>query len=346
MNPGIILGKLSKLKPMKIKIYGAGTWGIALAELLVQNGYDVTVWHYKHTFLNDLQKSLIHPNLDSHRLSKKVKFTDKIQFQSDVNMIVIATPSQSIRDLLQKINFTENNPIVVCVSKGLEKESGMTMSQVIHDVTNISNDKICALYGPSHAEEVMKKIPTAIVAASGSLDTAKIVQDSFSNQFFRVYSSDDILGVEFGGSIKNVIAIAAGICKGIGYGDNTIAALITRGTKELSRLGLVFGAKRETFFGLSGMGDLIVTATSNHSRNRKVGEWIGNGLTLGQIAKKMKMVAEGVDTTLAINKLAEIKNIEMPICKEVFHILFEGKNPVIAIGDLMTRELISEYLNN
>jgi len=331
---------------MKIKIYGAGTWGTALAELLVQNGHDVLLWHYKSSFLETLKKSLIHPNLGSHRLSKKIEFTNQIQLKQGVEMVVIAIPCQSIRDLFHKINFSEFQPIIVSVSKGLEMDTGKTMSQVILDSTDLNPDNICALYGPSHAEEVMKKIPTAIVAGASNINTAKVVQDVFSNQFFRVYSSDDILGVEVGGSVKNVISLAAGICKGIGFGDNTIAALLTRGTKEIATLGATLGAKEETFFGLSGVGDLIVTATSRHSRNRQVGEWIGNGLSLDQISKKMNMIAEGVETTKAIMKLAKEKNVDLPICSEVYKIIFEDKNSILAMNNLMTRELTSEYSNN
>lgn len=331
---------------MKIKIFGAGTWGTALAEVLIQNGHNVTLWHYKSEFINTLKKSLIHPNLSSHRLSKKINFTDQIQLDSDVEMIVIATPSQSIKELVEKIDFSDCKPVIVSVAKGLEKESGKTMSQVIASDSNICESQVCALYGPSHAEEVMKKIPTAIVAGSKDLDTAEKVQHVFSNQYFRVYRSDDILGVEVGGSIKNVISLAAGICKGVGYGDNTIAALLTRGTKELSNLGIALGGKTETFFGLSGVGDLIVTATSKHSRNRQVGEWIGNGLSLEQITQKMSMVAEGVETAKAIKSLARKKKIEMPICSEVYKIIFEDKNSLLAMNELMTRELTSEYSNN
>ena len=192
----------------------------------------------------------------------------------------------------------------------------------------------------------MKKIPTTIVASSYNEKISKKIQDTFSNQFFRVYRNSDVLGVEFGGSVKNVISIAAGICRGIGYGDNTIAALLVRGSKELSRFGIALGAKRETFFGLSGIGDLIVTSTSKHSRNRQVGEWIGIGLSLKQISQQMNMVAEGIETTKAIMMVANNKNIEMPICSEVYKILFENKSALLAMNDLMTRELTSEYSNN
>ena len=331
---------------MKIKIFGAGTWGTALAELLIQNGHNVTLWHYKSEFINSLKKSLIHPNLSSHRLSKKINFTDQIQLDEEIEMIVIATPSQTIKNLVEEIDFSDCKPLIVSVSKGLEKESGKTMSQVIARNPHISDSQICALYGPSHAEEVMKKIPTAIVAGSDDLETAEKVQHVFSNQYFRVYRSEDILGVEVGGSIKNVISLAAGICKGIGYGDNTIAALLTRGAKELSSLGNALGGKAETFFGLSGVGDLIVTATSKHSRNRQVGEWIGSGLSLEQISQKMSMVAEGVETAKAIRNLADENKVEMPICSEVYKIIFEGKNSLLAMNELMTRELTLEYSNN
>ena len=331
---------------MKIKIYGAGTWGTALAELLAQNGHDVLLWHYKSSFLKTLKKSLIHPNLGSHRLSKKIEFTNQIQLEKSIEIVVIAVPCQSVRDLIQNIDFTIHQPIIVSVSKGLEIGTGKTMSQVILDSVSIESDNICALYGPSHAEEVMKKIPTAIVAGALNINTSKKVQHTFSNPFFRVYSNDDIIGVEVGGSVKNVISLAAGICKGIGFGDNTIAALLTRGTKEIASLGATLGAKEETFFGLSGVGDLIVTATSKHSRNRQVGEWVGNGLSLEQISKKMNMIAEGVETTKAIMNLAEEKNVDLPICTEVYKIIFEGKNSLLAMNNLMTRELTSEYSNN
>ena len=331
---------------MKIKIFGAGTWGTALAELLVQNGHEVSVWHYKSDFIQLINKSLIHPNLGSHRLSKKIHFTDDLNISPEIDIVVIAIPCQAIRDLLEKINFSGINPIIVSVSKGLEHDSGKTTSQVISENPNIDLSQICVLYGPSHAEEVMKKIPTTIVASSSSEQTSIKIQEAFSNQFFRVYRNSDILGVELGGSIKNVISLAAGICKGIGFGDNTIAALLVRGSKELANFGVGLGASKETFFGLSGMGDLIVTATSSHSRNRQVGEWIGEGLSLEQILQKMNMVAEGVETTKAIMMLAKEKNIEMPICSEVYQIIFEGKNALVAMNNLMTRELTSEYSNN
>ena len=331
---------------MKIKIYGAGTWGTALAEVLVLNGHSVSLWHYRKEFINQIQNSLTHPNLSSYLLSKKIRFTNQIQTSNKFDFLIFAIPCQKLRGLLQKLDFTNINSIIISASKGLEKESGKTMSEVISENPQINTQKICVLYGPTHAEEVIKKIPTTIVASSIDEGVSKSVQKIFSNQFFRVYRNSDIKGVEIGGSIKNIIAIAAGICKGVGFGDNTIAAIIVRGCEEFSCLGKVLGANRSTFFGLSGMGDLIVTATSKHSRNRKVGEWIGQGLSISQIENNLNMVAEGIETTKAVRALAKEKNIDMPICFQVYEIIFNGKDPLLAMKELMTRKLKIEHKNN
>jgi glycerol-3-phosphate dehydrogenase (NAD(P)+) len=214
------------------------------------------------------------------------------------------------------------------------------MSQMLKDVhPNLSNEQIGVLSGPSHAEEVCRRIPTAVVAASIEHETSKSIQAAFMNSYFRVYSSTDILGVELGGAFKNVIAIGAGIIDGAGFGDNTKAAIMTRGVAEISRLGMAMGARPETFAGLSGMGDLIVTCMSKHSRNRYVGEQIGKGKTLKEVLKSMEMVAEGVETSRSASKLAEKNNVETPITTEVYKILFEDKDPVKATTDLMTRDM-------
>ena len=331
---------------MKIKIYGAGTWGTALAEVLVLNGHSVFLWHYRKEFIDQIQNSLTHPNLSSYQLSKKIRFTNQIQISNTFDFLIFAIPCQKLRELLQKLDFTNINSVIISASKGLEKQSGKTMSEVISENPQINARKICVLYGPTHAEEVIKKIPTTIVASSIDEGVSKSVQKIFSNQFFRVYRNSDIKGVEIGGSIKNIIAIAAGICKGVGFGDNTIAAIIVRGCEEFSYLGKVLGANRSTFFGLSGMGDLIVTATSKHSRNRKVGEWIGQGLSISQIENKLNMVAEGIETTKAVRALAKEKNIDMPICFQVYQIIFKGKDPLLAMKELMTRKLKIEHKNN
>ncbi len=331
---------------MKIKIYGAGTWGTALAEVLVLNGHSVFLWHYRKEFINQIQNSLTHPNLSSYQLSKEIRFTNQIQTSNKFDFLIFAIPCQKLRELLQKLDFTNINSVIISASKGLEKQSGKTMSEVISENPQINARKICVLYGPTHAEEVIKKIPTTIVASSIDEGVSKSVQKIFSNQFFRVYRNSDIKGVEIGGSIKNIIAIAAGICKGVGFGDNTIAAIIVRGCEEFSYLGKVLGANRSTFFGLSGMGDLIVTATSKHSRNRKVGEWIGQGLNISQIENNLNMVAEGIETTKAVRALAKEKNIDMPICFQVYQIIFKGKDPLLAMKELMTRKLKIEHKNN
>ena len=331
---------------MKIKIYGAGTWGTALAEVLVLNGHNVFLWHYRKEFIDQIQNSLTHPNLSSYQLSKKIRFTNQIQISNTFDFLIFAIPCQKLRELLQKLDFTNINSVIISASKGLEKQSGKTMSEVISENPQINARKICVLYGPTHAEEVIKKIPTTIVASSIDEGVSKSVQKIFSNQFFRVYRNSDIKGVEIGGSIKNIIAIAAGICKGVGFGDNTIAAIIVRGCEEFSYLGKVLGANRSTFFGLSGMGDLIVTATSKHSRNRQVGEWIGQGLNISQIENNLNMVAEGIETTKAVRALAKEKNIDMPICFQVYQIIFKGKDPLLAMKELMTRKLKIEHKNN
>jgi glycerol-3-phosphate dehydrogenase (NAD(P)+) len=221
--------------------------------------------------------------------------------------------------------------------KGLENHSLLRVSEVIHQVGGIPENNIAVLFGPSHAEEVSRGIPTAIVSASKDKNTATLVQDLFMTTFFRVYANLDIIGVELGGALKNIIAVAAGICDGAGFGDNTKAALITRGLVEINRLGVKLGANPDTFAGLSGMGDLIVTCMSRHSRNRYVGEQIGKGRTLQDVLNEMVMVAEGVKTTASAYELSKRENIEMPITKQVYETLFEEKPPVEAMKELMTR---------
>ena len=225
----------------------------------------------------------------------------------------------------------------VNVAKGIENDTLLRMSEVIEQVGKVSSENIAVLFGPSHAEEVSRKIPTAIVSASKSQKTATLVQDLFMTEYFRVYANLDIIGVELGGALKNIIAVAAGICDGAGFGDNTKAALITRGLAEINRLGLKMGAKADTFAGLSGMGDLIVTCTSQHSRNRYVGEQIGKGRSLDDVLNEMVMVAEGVKTTASAHELSHKEGVEMPITDQVYKTLFEGKPAIEAMKDLMTR---------
>ena len=258
-------------------------------------------------------------------------------------MIVIAIPTQFVRSVLQKMKkFSFRNTTFVSVAKGIEKETLVTVNHIIADELDIDEGSIAVLSGPSHAEEVSRKIPTAVVAASSSLDTAKDVQAAFMTSFFRVYSTTDIIGVELGGALKNVIAIGAGIIDGAKFGDNTKAAIMTRGIAEISRLGVELGAKPITFSGLSGMGDLIVTCMSRHSRNRYVGEQIGMGKKLPEVLKSMKMVAEGVETCKSVHQLAAKHHIEVPIASAVYNILFHEKDPIKVTYELMSRGMKAE----
>lgn len=325
-----------------IGILGAGSWGSALAVLLNRNGHDVCLWEF------DRQRSakLAEAREDSDFLPG-VRLPEDIAVTSDLSraaggkdMLLFVVPSHVVRSLAGKVaQYNIQGATVVSCSKGIENKSLMRLSQVLHEsIPGIDEEHIAVLSGPSHAEEVGRGIPTAVVAASISEKTACTVQSVCMNEVFRVYTSTDIIGVELGGALKNVIAIAAGISDGVGCGDNTKAALINRGMVELTRLGTAMGADPMTFAGLSGMGDLIVTCTSRHSRNRYVGEQIGRGKSLSEILEKMVMIAEGVKTTQSVHDLSERLGVDTPISRQVFEVLFDGKNPGCAVKDLMTRD--------
>jgi glycerol-3-phosphate dehydrogenase (NAD(P)+) len=334
---------------MKISVLGAGGWGTTLSVLLHYNGHNVTLWEVKRSYAKDLLKKRENIQyLPGIKIPNEILIThDLDEASDDKNLIVLAVPSQFLRGVVDKIKYSNiKNSILVSVSKGIENKSLLTMSLMLKDVHPLLDDsQIGALSGPSHAEEVSRRIPTAVVAASRDLDTATSIQAAFITSYFRVYSSTDILGVELGGAFKNVIAIGAGIIDGAGFGDNTKAAIMTRGVAEISRLGLALGAQPETFAGLSGMGDLIVTCMSRHSRNRFVGEQIGKGKTLKQVLKQMDMVAEGVETSRSASELAKKYEVETPITNEVYKILFEDKDPIKATTDLMTRDMKTEGNN-
>ncbi len=331
---------------MKISVLGAGGWGTTLGILLHYNGHDVTLWEYRKSYANKLNKK--RENIDllpGIKIPKEINITNKLEDSTtEQHLIVLAVPSQFLRGAVKKIKFQNiKETILVSVAKGIEKNTLLTMSQMLQDVhPSLEDEQIGVLSGPSHAEEVAKMIPTTVTAASTSLDTAKSIQAAFMTSYFRVYSSTDILGVELGGALKNVIAIGAGIIDGAKFGDNTKAAIMTRGVAEISRLGLAMGARPETFAGLSGMGDLIVTCMSRHSRNRYVGEQIGAGKKLKQVLKSMEMVAEGVETSRSASQLAKKYGVETPITNEVYKILFEDKDPIKATTDLMTRDMKTE----
>lgn len=331
---------------MNISVLGAGGWGTTLAIILHYNGHKVTLWEYKKDYAKFLNKKR-----ENEIYLPGIKIPDEIvithNFEEAVfkrNLIILAVPSQFLRGVIKKASYSDiKNSILVNVSKGIEIKTLMTMSQMLKDVfPNLDDAQIGVLSGPSHAEEVSRRIPTAVVAASKDLDTSRTIQTSFITSYFRVYSSKDILGVELGGAFKNVIAIGAGIIDGAKFGDNTKAAIMTRGIAEISRLGIAMGAEPETFAGLSGMGDLIVTCMSKHSRNRYVGEQIGSGKKLKEVLKSMNMVAEGVETSRSAWQLAKKHNVETPITYEVYKILFEDKDPIKATNDLMTRDMKME----
>jgi len=288
-----------------------------------------------------MTRTRMHPNIPDFEFHSNIIFKKEIQTCIEgSNCVVVAVPSHGMRDIIEKSSsFFTNEVIIVNVAKGIENGSLSTMGQVIKESSNLDSVQIVSLYGPSHAEEVIKGHPTTLVSASTDKSSAEYVQAIFSSDKLRVYTNNDIRGVELGGSLKNVIAIAAGICDGIGFGDNTKAALMTRGIAEITRLGVAMGANSDTFSGLSGIGDLIVTCQSIHSRNRYVGEEIGKGKSLASILDEIEVVAEGIKTTQSVFDLSKKYQVEMPICEGVYQILFNEKNPKEIVGKLMTRDL-------
>jgi glycerol-3-phosphate dehydrogenase (NAD(P)+) len=326
---------------MKVTVLGAGSWGTTLALVLFGNGHDVILWSYTHEQAELMRKKHENPEfLPGIPLPPNLKISTDLAGSSEHrDMIVSAVPAQYLRSVIEKIAHLDLSQTVICnVAKGIENSTLMTMSEVLLDVLQHERkENLAILSGPSHAEEVSRQVPTAIVAASFKSKTSKIVQDVFTTSYFRVYVNDDIRGVELGGSLKNVIAIAAGISDGAGFGDNTKAAIMTRGIYEITRLGVKLGAQPRTFAGLSGVGDLIVTCMSHHSRNRYLGEQVGRGRSLDDVLKEMVMVAEGVATARSVRELEKKYDIELPIMTEVHQVLFENKDPQQATFDLMTR---------
>ena len=328
-----------------ISFLGCGSWGGALGDVLSRKGVPVIFWHRNPNTIDRIQKTGKHYLVEDLEFSNNVMFTNDASFAINSSpIIVLAIPSQSIRKLLIENNsIFSNKKIIVTVSKGIEVDSLMTMSEVINDIYGKRYKRTVVLSGPSHAEEVVKKFPTTLVASSKNESASKTVQKLFSNEYLRTYLNADVKGVEIGGAMKNVMAIAAGICDGINYGDNSKAALMTRGMTEIIRLGKKMGAKGKTFRGLSGFGDLIVTCLSQHSRNRKVGQAIGEGESLISIKKRMEMVAEGVLTTKSVHQLRLKYGLEMPIHEAMYEILFMGKNPKDSVYELMNRKLSNEH---
>lgn len=333
----------------KIGIIGAGSFGTALAVILARSGCSVTLWAREEEVVKGINSSRYNPSYlsDVQLPDSVVCTTDYKEALSGTEMVVIATPSHAVRAVSETIKpFLSGAEVVVTVSKGIEEETFMTMSQVLADVLDgvVIEDQIGVLYGPSHAEEVGRFKPTTVVAAAYSKRTARAIQETFMTPMFRVYLNHDIIGVEIGGSVKNIMAIAAGIVDGAELGDNAKAALITRGLHEMKRMGMLMGASQDTFSGLTGMGDLIVTCTSKHSRNRYVGYRIGQGDKLEKIIDGMNMVAEGVKTARSVYHWAERNKVEMPITEAVYKILFHDVEPKDALYELMTRNPKEEIM--
>jgi len=326
-----------------VTVIGAGSFGTALAMVLEQAGNKVQIWAREEEIANRINEDHINPSyLNDIQLSEDIVAYNNIeQCLQSQDIVVFATPSHALREVAKKIKpCLDGHEILVTVAKGIENDTFKTMSQVLIEVMDGTTyeDNIGVLYGPSHAEEVGKLRPTTVVAAAYSTRTAKIIQETFLTPMFRVYVNNDVIGVEIGGSVKNIMAIAAGIVDGAELGDNAKAALITRGLHEMKRMGQMLGAHSDTFSGLTGMGDLIVTCTSSHSRNRSVGFRIGQGEKLDDIINSMNMVAEGVKTTKSVKDWAEKNNVEMPITQAVYSVLFENMDPRDALYKLMTRD--------
>ncbi|HJO48416.1 MAG TPA: NAD(P)H-dependent glycerol-3-phosphate dehydrogenase [Candidatus Scalindua sp.] len=333
----------NKENKKKISVLGTGGWGTALSIVLHNKGHNVTLWGSTPDYVEYLKKHRENKKyLKGIEIPSDLKITSDIaETQIETDLIVIAIPTPYVRKTIKpfKNHYLPGTPIV-SVIKGIENETLMRGSEILRDV--LGEQPIALLLGPSHAEEVARKLPTTVVIACNDIQVAKEIQDIFITERFRVYTNTDVIGVEIGTSVKNVIAIAAGICDGLGFGDNSKAALITRGLAEMMRLGVAMGGQRDTFSGLAGLGDLITTCVSPYGRNRMVGEQIAKGKKLSQILEEMDQVSEGILTTKSVCKLANKYNVEMPITKEIYNVLFEDKDPIKAVNELMVREPKSE----
>ena len=328
----------------KVGILGAGTFGIALAKLLAEKGIDVTVYSHSKDKVIKLRETNRHERFLDIPLPTSIKYTSEIsEAVIDKNIVLFALPSTTIREVARSIKpYVSDKQIIVDVSKGIEKDSLLTLSEVIKQELDNDSLKYVVLSGPTHAEEVILDMPTAIVSASLDLESAKHIQEVFASSFFRVYTNSDIKGIEICGALKNIMAIAAGISDGLGYGDNAKAALITRGLQEIKRLGSMMGCTNETFFGLAGIGDLIVTCTSSHSRNNCCGYLIGQGKSVKEAKEEIGMVVEGLNALPAALKLANKYNVEMPITNMLSEVVYNNLDPRIAVNKLFERELKSE----
>ncbi len=331
---------------MKIGVIGAGSWGTTLANVLAKKGYDVTLWVFEKDLATRLTETKINDlYLDGTSLSPNLSYTnDLAEAAKESKVLVLVSPSQVMRHVLKELKpHLVEDCLLVSAAKGIENDSLLTMSEVLQEVLGEDVAQRSAfLSGPSFAKEVAAEQPTAVAVAAENMDVANQVQDLFSTDYFRVYTNQDVVGVEIGGAMKNVIALAAGVGDGLGFNHNARAALITRGLVEIARLGEAKGAQEATFSGLAGMGDLVLTCTGDLSRNRSVGVELGRGRKIDEILNHMNMVAEGVKTTLSAYQLASKLGVDMPITEQMYKVLYEDKDPKLAVSDLMTRELTSE----
>ena len=328
----------------KIGVLGAGTWGMALARMLCISGNEVTVWSALEREIDEFSATRRHPNLPGMVIPEEIRFTKDIaEVCEDKEILLFAVPSPFVRTTARKAApYIKDGQIIVDVAKGIEADTLSTMTQIIADELKNPNVKLVALSGPTHAEEVAKDLPTTIVSACEDLAAAERVQQVFGNTCMRVYTNDDVLGVELCGAMKNIMALGSGVALGLGYGDNTKAALITRGMAEITRLGLAMGCKPQTFYGLAGIGDLIVTATSVHSRNNRCGLLLGQGVPPQEAIRQVGMVVEGINALPAAMRLAKEYQVEMPIAAAVNAVVNRGADPREAVAKLMARDQISE----
>ncbi len=326
-----------------VAVVGAGSMGTAMAILLSKNGNNVRLWSPMKDEISMLKANREHvTRLPGVKVPKSVEFTTDIKLAvANADVVVLAVPSQTTRQNCKTLaNLIHKDTIVVTCSKGIEDGTCKLLAEIMQE--ELPDNNIAVLSGPSHAEEIARDIPTTVVAASENIEIARFLQDLFMTPNFRVYTNTDVIGVELGGALKNIIALCAGISDGLGFGDNTKAALMTRGIAEISRLGVALGGNADTFSGLTGVGDLIVTCTSMHSRNRRAGILIGQGKSVQEALEEVNMVVEGVATTKPAYELAKKHGVSMPITSEAYSILFEGKEPRLAVGDLMTRDKKTE----
>jgi glycerol-3-phosphate dehydrogenase (NAD(P)+) len=330
-----------------IGVIGAGSWGTSLANLLAKKGYQVTLWAYEADLVERMSQTHVNDlYLQGITLSENMAFTNKIEDAASKQYVLFVPPSQAMRQVLtSSVQFMCPETLIISASKGIENDTLSPMSEIFQQILPRElQQRTAYLSGPTFAKEVALEKPSAVVAAAEDELIAIEAQELFNTEYFRVYTNDDVIGVELGGAIKNVIALAAGVCDGLGYGYNTRAALITRGLAEMKRLGIAMGAKQETFAGLAGMGDLVLTCTGDLSRNRTVGVELGKGRKLQEILGEMTMIAEGVKTTLSTYQLAAKLQVDVPIVEQMHAILYQDKDPRQAVIELMQRELKSEYV--